>query len=106
MMEQVVDLCSYVESQTFSKVTEIIRDHVEKAFGQSLDNDYHEAEVNEIRNWLLAFDCVKDATPLPGILKSNPPRKVVAIAFEIDGVVIEKNLKLSLGKKLEVLYMD
>jgi hypothetical protein len=106
MMQQVADLCAYVESQNFSKVADIIRDYVKETFGQSPEDDYYQAEISRIRNWLSAFDCVRSVKPLPGILKSNPPRKIVTITFELNGVVIEKNLNLLLGRNLEVLHLD
>jgi len=105
-MQQVVELCAYVESQNFSEVTKIIRDHVEKVSGQSPNDYYHDAEINDLANWLSAFKCVKNVKSLPGILKSNPPHKIIIITFEMEGTVIEKNLKLLLDKNLQVLHMD
>jgi hypothetical protein len=105
-MQQVVELCAYVESQNFSKVTEIIRDHVEKTSGQSPGDYYHDAQINDLASWLSTFKCIKNVKSLPGILKSNPPHKIIVITFEMDGTVIEKNLKLLLDKDLEVLHID
>lgn len=68
------------------------------------EKDEQEAKIIELKEWLLAADCVKDVEILcVSCIYTLPPQSELSIQYLTDGGVIEKVMDVSMDKPMRAV---
>lgn len=70
------------------------------------DDPRFEQQISDLVGWLGRQPCIETISVMPGVLKTEPPQKVLSIEAVTDKQRVTLRLKLRLGRGLEVLALE
>lgn len=100
-------LCRALESENVAQAQDRLSQVISATEAMHADQDpnYSNA-IGRLVSWLMESGCIGSVTVNEGLLKSQPPQKILVLKPSYASKNRTLELRLSLGSQLEVLTLD
>lgn len=90
--------CEYIDAQNFEELKKNINTHLQK------QKTNEEDALKKFVHWLNSKNCVENAEIIcNSCMESFPPKSILGLVFIANDQLIEMNMHVRMGEKLEVV---
>jgi hypothetical protein len=101
-----VDFCEVLEDGRIEVAKELIASAASGP-GSTLSHDPNfERDIQRLADWLSQKPCVAEVSVRDGVLKTEPPQKVICFTASVKGKTQAITLRLQLGRHLQIHALE